>query len=195
LTRTAAWGHNRSLAKKAEDAITASKIPERLVWAVDILSVAPADRLLEIGCGGGLAVSLICERLLSGTITAIDRSEAMIRQASRRNQGCVAAARARFQVASIERAALGAARFSKVFAFNVNLFEREPAEALQVIKAHLLPDGALYLFHQPPLAEKIRQIVERVEHNLQANRFSVSAVVYQDFQPAPAVCIVAQPMK
>src|SRR5688500_18319162 len=50
----------------------AGKASERFVWAVDTLEVRPADRLLEVGCGHGIAVSLVCERLTTGTITAID---------------------------------------------------------------------------------------------------------------------------
>jgi protein-L-isoaspartate O-methyltransferase len=38
-------------------------IPKRIRWAVETLAVQPADRLLEIGGGPGLAASLICERL------------------------------------------------------------------------------------------------------------------------------------
>src|ERR671935_187077 len=64
----------------------AGKASERFVWAVDTLEVRPADRLLEVGCGHGVAVSLICERLTTGTITAIDRSPKMIEMATRRNR-------------------------------------------------------------------------------------------------------------
>src|SRR4051794_33435401 len=56
----------------------AGKASERVVWAVDTLEVRPADRLLEGGCGHGVAISLVCERLTTGTITAIDRSPKMI---------------------------------------------------------------------------------------------------------------------
>jgi hypothetical protein len=52
------------------------RVAERFRWAVETLDPAPSDRLLEIGCGPGVAVSLICETLSTGTITAIDRSKA-----------------------------------------------------------------------------------------------------------------------
>jgi trans-aconitate methyltransferase len=48
--------------------------------------MAPSDRLLKIGCGQGVGVSLICERLSAGSITVIDRARAMIEQARRRNR-------------------------------------------------------------------------------------------------------------
>jgi SAM-dependent methyltransferase len=53
----------------------ASRVPDRIAWAVDVLSAGPADRLLEIGCGTGVALELVCDRLGDGQITGIDRSE------------------------------------------------------------------------------------------------------------------------
>jgi hypothetical protein len=49
--------------------MAANMVPERVAWAVEMLDLAPDDRLLEIGCGAGRAVSLICARLDTGTIT------------------------------------------------------------------------------------------------------------------------------
>ncbi|MFL5971680.1 MAG: class I SAM-dependent methyltransferase [Gaiellaceae bacterium] len=68
---------------------------------MDTLALHPADRVLEIGCGHGVAVSLVCERLTSGRITAIDRSKKMIEMAARRNREHVAGGRAVLKTAAL----------------------------------------------------------------------------------------------
>src|SRR3712207_2960700 len=107
----------------------ASKPSERFLWAVEVLAPDPADRVLEVGCGHGVAVSLVCERLTSGRIVAIDRSAKMIEIAARRNREHVAAGRAVLQTAALADADLGDERFDKVFAFNVAPFWLQPEEA------------------------------------------------------------------
>jgi hypothetical protein len=47
----------------------ATKASDRIAWVVDVLDVAPGDRILEVRCGHGVAVSMICERLDGGRIT------------------------------------------------------------------------------------------------------------------------------
>ena len=104
----------------------AGKASERFVWAVDTLEVRPAHRLLEVGCGHGVAVSLVCERLTTGTITAIDRSPKMIEIATRRNSEHVHAGRAVLEAIALQDADLGDRRFDKIFAFNVAPFWQQP---------------------------------------------------------------------
>jgi trans-aconitate methyltransferase len=59
-------------------------VSDRLRAVVDRLDVQPGDRILEIGCGHGVAATLVCERLgESGRLTAIDRSPKMIEAAAR----------------------------------------------------------------------------------------------------------------
>src|SRR5687768_13815854 len=97
-------------------------IPPLIAWAVATLEFAPDDRLLEIGCGRGVAVALVCERLDSGTILAIDRSAVAIKAAEQRNATHVAAGKAAFRRAVFADADLGDARFDRIFAIRVNFF-------------------------------------------------------------------------
>src|SRR5215212_7202772 len=142
----------------------ASKPSERFVWAVDILAPEPTDRVLEVGCGHGVAVSLACERLTSGRITAIDRSEKMIEMAARRNREHVAGGRAVLKTAALENADFGGERFDKVFAFNVAPFCLQPKEALAIVRRHLAPDGAVYVFwdarHTQP--DRLRDLADQL---------------------------------
>jgi cyclopropane fatty-acyl-phospholipid synthase-like methyltransferase len=165
---------------------------ERLVWAVDTLDVQPHDRLLEIGCGHGVAVSLVCEKLDGGSILAIDRSPTMIEAATRRNADHVAAGRASFQTASLHEADLGDARFDKVFAIHIGVFLRgRPARELRVVERHLADGGRFHVIWQPLAAHEARPTAERVSASLEEHGFTVGDVLVHDLAAATAVCVVA----
>ena len=170
----------------------ASKPSERFVWAVDTLALDPADHVLEVGCGHGVAVSLVCERLSSGRITAIDRSEKMIEMAARRNREHIAAGEAVLMTAALEQADLAGARFDKVFAFNVAPFWLAPKEALEIVRQHLAPDGAVYVFWDARHGGA-HDLADRLSARLRLGELSVSQVLVKDLRPVPAVCVIGQP--
>jgi trans-aconitate methyltransferase len=165
---------------------------ERLVWAVDVLAVEPTDRLLEIGCGHGVAVSLVCEKLDGGTITAIDRSAKMIEMARKRNADHVDSGVASFQTASLDQADLGDARFDKIFAINVGLFWRQqPVRELQILRDHLAPKGRLFLFHEPPPGSTASPLAVSVPAVLESSGFTVTEVLARDLGRTRIECIIA----
>jgi protein-L-isoaspartate O-methyltransferase len=172
----------------------AGSVPERIRWAVETLDVSPADRLLEIGCGGGVAVALICPLLTTtGTITAIDRSATMTDRAERRNADRIRTGRATvvtaaFSADDLAAAGLGGRRYDKIFAINVNLFWTGPArDELALAKDLLAPGGALYVFYEPP-GRRTDEIVAKVTGALDAGGFATEVTL-----SASALGIVGRP--
>ena len=97
-------------------------IPARIRWAVDFMDVQPGDHVLEIGCGPGAGAELICQRLETGKLFAIDRSESGVDRTRRRCARYVDAGRLTVRQIDLATLRVPVKRLHKVFAFNVNLF-------------------------------------------------------------------------
>ena len=125
---------------------------DRLRAIVEELRIEPDDHVLEIGCGHGVAATLVCERLAGGRgrLTAIDRSPKMIAVAEQRNAAHVQAGTAEFLVATLEHLDLGERRFDVIFAVRVGLFHREPDTARSLAARWLKPTGRVHAFFDPP---------------------------------------------
>ena len=121
---------------------------DRLARIVERLDVREGERVLEIGCGHGVAATLLCER--GARLTAIDRSAKMIAAAARRNARWVQAGRAEFLVAALEDADLGGRRFDAILAVRVGLFHREPERARALAERWLAPGGRIEAFYDTP---------------------------------------------
>ena len=119
-----------------------SRASERQRRAVEALEIRPSDNVLELGCGHGVAASLVCERLTAGGhLTAIDRSPKMVDAASARNAGYVAAGRATFICTTFEDADFEGQRFDKVFGIHFPPAERHDPEGTRARAATLLAPG------------------------------------------------------
>lgn len=147
------------------------QVPNRIAWAVEGLGVAAGDRVLEIGCGRGVAARLICEA--GADLTGLDRSSAAIAAAVVRCADFVATGQARFLAAAIETAELGAeARFDRILAVNVNLFWLDAASGLEAVRRLLAPAGRLHLVYDPPSPDRVETLAAKLARNLAAAGFA-----------------------
>ncbi len=159
-------------------------IPARIRWAVDVMDVKPDDHVLEIGCGPGAGAQLICERLVTGKLFAIDRSESGVDRTRRRNRAYVDAGRLTVRQIDLATLRVPVKRLNKVFAFNVNLFwVRGCADEVALLHERVVPGGAVFLFYEANRAELVPTIVEKASAALRNGGFRVSVVE----QKAPAV--------
>ncbi len=125
-----------------------TRASERQRRAVEALGIQPRDRVLELGCGHGVAASLVCEKLIAGGhLVAIDRSPKMIKAALARNADHVAAGRATFLCTAFEKADLEDQRFDKVFGIHFPPADRHDPEGTRAHVARILaPDGVVRWF-------------------------------------------------
>ena len=115
--------------------------------------------------------------------------------ATRRNREHIAGGKAVLKTAALENADFGNERFDKVFAFNVAPFWLQPKDALGIVRRHLAPDGAVYLFWDARHTEpgRARDLADRLSEKIRLAEFSVNQVLVKDLRPVPAVCVIAQP--
>lgn len=129
--------------------------------------------MLEIGCGSGVAASLVCARLVEGRMLAIDRSAIQIERTRRRNEAHVASGRLALETVALADLDVGDARFDKVFAINVNVFWLGPAdEELARVRRALAPEGTLSLFYEAPAPARARKTAERIAAILGSGGFA-----------------------
>lgn len=165
------------------------KVPERYVWAADLLDVRSGDAILEIGCGYGHAIPLICEKLTTGKFTAIDRSAAMMKAAAKANITYIREGKAEIIHADLLdfKSAL---KFDKIFLFNINVFWMDPVDELRAIARLLYPDGTFFIFHQPPPGHELDEFERAFEKNLEKNGFHAESVHRN--QLARSICLISK---
>src|SRR4029453_12516688 len=59
------------------------------LWTIGHMGVPPTDRVLDVGCGGGMAIKLLAGRARDGFVAGLDYSPEMVDQAARRNAAAV----------------------------------------------------------------------------------------------------------
>lgn len=164
---------------------------ERFRHVIDFMEPRPDDRLLEIGCGNGVSVAMICDLLADGHITAIDRSRKMIERAVARNAAHIAAGKAALLAGALNDAPLSGP-FGKVFAVNVNVFWMKPARELARVKALLAPGGSLFLFYQPPAGTDVAALQEKLRRNLEEAGLKVARAAQTSTSAIVTSCMEAK---
>ena len=122
---------------------------KRNAWAVSLLEVRRDDRVLEIGCGPGLAIRELSRIARAGHVCGIDHSEVMLRQARRRNADGLRRGSVDLRLGSVDELPAFDVPFDKILAVNTVLFWAEPAVRLAQLRQMLRPGGLIAVVHQP----------------------------------------------
>jgi SAM-dependent methyltransferase len=167
---------------------------QRSRWAVSLLDVQPADRVLEIGFGPGVAVAALA-RAGAGHVYGVDHSGVMVRQASRRNAAAIRAGRVTLINASVDQLppALDGP-FDAILAVNSLGFWPAPAERLAELRRRLAPGGRIAIVSQPrcpgATADTSRSAARQIEDLLRSVGFTHTRTETLPLSP-PVVCVLA----
>lgn len=126
-------------------------VSPRIADFVNALPLKEGLRILEIGCGPGVAAREVSRNIGSGFVLAIDRSEKAIRLARTGSEQEIESGRLEFRQVAIEHLKLSARDelFDMAFAMRVGALDGRHPEvtrlAIKSIRAALKPTGRLFI--------------------------------------------------
>ena len=113
------------------------------------MELAPEDRVLEVGFGGGDLIHRMIPILTRGRIAGADPSSDMVALCTRRFRDSIRSGRLDLRKASVEALPFGADEFDKACGVNTIYFWPDPALCLAELKRTLRTGGRLVLTFNP----------------------------------------------
>jgi ubiquinone/menaquinone biosynthesis C-methylase UbiE len=164
-------------------------------WAVGLLDVQPTDRVIELGCGPGVAIAALADRAVRGLVVGVDHSRVMIRQAGRRNRTAVRAGRVRLIHTPVEALSVSDGPFDAALAVNTVGMWPDPTARLRELARLLRPGGRIALVSQPrcpgATAATSAAAANELAGRLSEAGFEQLRTEMLDLDP-PATCVLGQ---
>ena len=165
-------------------------------WNVELLHLSPEHRVLEIGCGPGVALRACLERLKDGRVVGIDHSDVMIAQARRRNADAVRAKRLELIVGTLADLPAGEPAFDKIFSINVIQFIDDKPAFIQDCVKRLAPNGLLAITFQPrgkqPTREAALTMANAITESMTLAGLTDVHTEILELRPVPAICVLGR---
>lgn len=139
----AQFGRPTGLAGRLAGAVMARGNALVNTWAIELLDVQPTDRVLDVGCGPGVAVARAADKATRGLVAGVDHSPVMIAQATRRNRAAVRTGQVKLRVGSAEALGYPDEYFTKACAVNTAMFWPSIQDCLRELRRVLAPRGKL----------------------------------------------------
>jgi len=165
-------------------------------WTVDLLALSGDERVLEIGCGPGVALELCLSAAVGVHAVGIDHSALMIAKAAKRNRAAVKSGRLKLYEGPVDALPVGTPPFDKAFSNNVIQFLDDKQGFVTKVAVHLAPGGVLATTYQPRHAKATRadalQMAERLTEIYARCGLEDLRWRELDLKPVPAVCVLGK---
>ena len=169
---------------------------QRSRWVVSLLDIRPADRVLELGFGPGVAIAALA-RAGAAHVYGVDHSGVMLRQASKRNAAAIRAGRVTLIKASADQLPAGLdGPFDAILAVNSLGFWPAPGQRLAELRRRLAPGGRLAIASQPrcpgATADTSARAAREIEALLTEAGFTHLSTKILALSP-PVACVLCRP--
>jgi ubiquinone/menaquinone biosynthesis C-methylase UbiE len=162
-------------------------------WTVDLLDLKPHHRVLEIGCGPGVALTACAAKLTTGRAVGLDHSAVMIAQAGKRLAGTIAEGKAQLVQGGLEQLAALPGPFDRIFSINVIQFVGDIGTAIDAMTRVLAEGGLLAVTFQARVgrdkAEAAHEMADRLARAMSEAGLADIRVEELPLGSAPAICV------
>jgi SAM-dependent methyltransferase len=112
-------------------------------WTLDFLGVDPNDSVVDIGCGGGMAIGMTAES--AAVVFGIDYAPRMVEQSRIRNRLLILQERAGIVRGAVSALPFRSGSFDKAYGIETLYFWPDPVADLAEVRRVLRPGGAVAL--------------------------------------------------
>ena len=136
-------------------------------WALDFFNFCPDDHVLDIGCGGGMTLKRMSEKVPKGHLTGVDYSPVSVEKSSETNKEDIASGKMEILEASVSALPLPDDSFDRIITVESFYFWPEPVHDLSEVRRVLKPGGQFLLvadiYGSFDLDEKTRKNIRDLE--------------------------------
>ena len=134
-------------------------------WMLDIVGASDGDRILDIGCGGGMTLKRLSSQVLNGSLVGLDYSPLAIEESAKLNGEDVSTGKLKLVEASVCDMLLTSNNYDKVVSVESFYFWGDHVTALKEINRVLKPGGSAFIcidiYENGALDDKVRENITR----------------------------------
>jgi ubiquinone/menaquinone biosynthesis C-methylase UbiE len=187
------FGNPRGLIGRLVGMLMAYENRERNAWAVSLLNVQEADRVLEIGFGPGWAIERLAAVATGGFVAGLDHSETMVQLATKRNSAAVRQGRVELKQGSALALPYAGEAFTKALAVNSLHHWPDPLAGLHQAWRVLMPGGVVVIVEQPRSAtseDGLRELAHKLTEQLANAGFGHIRSESKAMWPAASLAVI-----
>lgn len=135
-------------------------------WGLGHVSIEPQFHILDVGCGGGNALSKMSNMAPEGKLCGIDHSEVSVKESKKKNKEDVISGKIEIKYGSVSDLPYDDDSFDLVTGIETYYFWPDPIEDLKEVKRTLKPNGSILLIFEarsdnnPEIWKDYRDIVD-----------------------------------